>query len=137
MRLKGQWHLTPEGRLLHTYSGGQAKLNAYVDDYAFLIDGLIALHRATGDQKWLDAADRLTAKQIELFADESAGGFYFTADDHEQLIHRSKSFGDEAVPAQGQVVVRVDFSTFTGRTVYHCHILDHEDLGMMATVEVG
>ena len=49
-----------EGRLLRTYAGGQAKLPAYLDDYAFLVDGLIALHRATGDERWLEAAGELT-----------------------------------------------------------------------------
>ena len=92
-----------DGRLLRTYGGGMAKLNAYLDDYAYLADGLIALHRATGEQRWLEAADTLTAKQIELFWDKEAGGFFFTSSDHESLIARSKGPVDGARPAGNSV----------------------------------
>jgi uncharacterized protein YyaL (SSP411 family) len=95
---------TEDGRLLRTYSDGQAKLNAYLDDYAFLVDGLLALHRATGEREWLDAADRLTQKQIELFLDER-GGFYFTSDDHESLLARGKNPADAALPSGNTVAI--------------------------------
>ena len=88
-----------DGRLLRTYTAGEAKLNAYLDDYAFLIDGLIALHQATGEQKWLQHADRLTKQQIELYGDVQRGGFFFTTMDHETLIARSKNLTDSAQPA--------------------------------------
>jgi uncharacterized protein YyaL (SSP411 family) len=94
---------TKEGRLLRTYSGGQAKLNAYLNDYAYLADGLIRLHRATGNKKWLTAADEITAKQIEFFADEAGGGFYFTSKDHETLFARAKDPVDGATPAGSSV----------------------------------
>jgi len=94
---------TPEGRLLRTYGQGQAKLNAYLDDYSFLVDGLIALHRATGDKRWLIAAGELTDKQIELFWDAERGGFYYTSGDHEQLLARSKSPVDSALPSGNAV----------------------------------
>jgi len=94
---------TPDGRLLRTYSQGQAKLNAYLDDYAFLVDGLIALHTATKNPKWLAAADELTAKQIELFWDERRGGFFFTSDDHESLIARGIDPVDGAEPSGNSV----------------------------------
>jgi uncharacterized protein len=99
---------TKDGRLLRTYSkageeGGKGKLNAYLDDYAFLADGLLRLHRATGDKKWLTAADEITAKQIELFGDEKAGGFYFTSKDHEALFARGKNPVDGAQPSGNSV----------------------------------
>jgi uncharacterized protein len=94
---------TPEGRLLRTYGKGQAKLNAYLDDYAFLVDGLIALHRATGEKRWLVSAGELTDKQIELFWDDQRGGFFFTSDDHEQLLARGKSPVDSALPSGNAV----------------------------------
>ncbi len=72
---------------------------AYVDDYAFLVSGLIALHRATGDQRLLKLAKEITDKQIELFWDESDGGFFFTSKDHPSLIARVKDPVDSAVPA--------------------------------------
>lgn len=94
---------TKEGRLLRTYAGGEAKLNAYLNDYAFLADGLIALYRATGEKQWLTAADEITTRQIELFADEVGGGFYFTSDDHEALFARAKDPVDGAIPAGNSV----------------------------------
>ena len=94
---------TPEGQLRRTYGGGRAQLNAYLEDYAFLADGLIALHRATGNRQWLEEADRLTAEQIERFWDESRGGFFFTSRDHETLIARSKDPADSAIPSGNAV----------------------------------
>ncbi|MCP4189103.1 MAG: thioredoxin domain-containing protein [Planctomycetaceae bacterium] len=91
------------GNLLRTYSSGKAKLNAYLDDYAFLIDGLIALHQATGDVRWLNQADALMQLQIDGFWDDSAGGFFFTANDHEKLIARSKQVTDGARPAGNSI----------------------------------
>jgi uncharacterized protein len=92
-----------EGHLLRTYAGGQAKIPAYLDDYAFLIDGLIALHRATGDERWLKTADELTQAQLKLFWDERAGGFFFTSSLHEQLIARSKLPTDTVTPSGNSV----------------------------------
>ena len=94
-----------DGRLYRTYGGGAAKLNAYLDDYSFLANGLIALHQATGEEKWVAAARELTDKQIELFWDDEHAGFYFTSDDHESLLARSKSFVDGALPAGNSVAV--------------------------------
>ncbi len=94
---------TEDGRLLRTYREGEAKLNAYLDDYAFLAEGLLALHRASGERRWLEAADRLTAKQIELFWDEEAGGFFFTSGDHETLIARAKKRTDGVMPSGNSV----------------------------------
>jgi uncharacterized protein YyaL (SSP411 family) len=93
----------PDGKLWRTYGQGQAKLNAYLDDYAFLVDGLIALYRATDDRRWLVAADELTAKQIELFWDDARGGFFFTSDDHESLIARSLDPVDGSEPSGNSV----------------------------------
>ncbi|MDP6059230.1 MAG: thioredoxin domain-containing protein, partial [Pirellulaceae bacterium] len=70
---------------------------------AFMIDGLIALHDATQDRKWLDAADALMAKQIELFWDEANGGFFYTSNDHETLLARGKNPVDGARPSGGSV----------------------------------
>ncbi len=94
---------TSEGRLLATYSGGEAKLNAYLNDYAFLVEGLLSLHRVTGEDPWLQEAERLTDKQIELFWDERRHGFYFTSNDHEALLARAKEFSDNVQPAGNSV----------------------------------
>lgn len=94
---------TKDGRLLRTYGGGQAKLNAYLDDYAFFIDGLLALHQATGDARWLTIADELTIKQLELFWDSEAHGCFFTSKDHEALLARTKVPVDGALPSGNAV----------------------------------
>ncbi|MCC9606314.1 thioredoxin domain-containing protein [Blastopirellula sp. JC732] len=94
---------SPEGQLLRSYKDGQAKIRAYVNDYAMLIDGLIALHEATGEQKWLDAASRLMKEQTERFGDARLGGFYFTADDAEEVIARGKIPTDDAIPSGNSV----------------------------------
>jgi uncharacterized protein YyaL (SSP411 family) len=94
---------TEDGRLKRTYGKGEAKLNAYLNDYAFLSHGLIGLHMATGDDKWLAAAHKLTDKQIELFWDEKGKGFYFTSDDHELLLARAKNPTDGAQPSGNSI----------------------------------
>lgn len=96
-----------DGKLLRTFTAGEARLNAYVDDYAFLAEGLLALHRASGDVKYRDAARRIVDKQIELFWDNVRGGFYFTSDDHESLLARAKQPTDGAEPSANSVSVDV------------------------------
>ena len=88
-----------DSRLSRSYREGASQLNAYLVDYAFLVDGLIALHRATGDPRWLEAARKLTDKQIELFWDDEDSGFFFTSDDHETLIARAKKQTDSVLPS--------------------------------------
>ena len=90
-------------RLKRTYAAGEAKLNGYVDDYAFYVSGLIALHRATKDDAWLQLAQKLSDKQIELFWDEADGGFFFTSKDHASLIARLKDPVDGAIPSAASV----------------------------------
>ena len=93
-----------DGRLLRSHRNGQAKLMAYIDDYAFLIEGLIGLYENTGELRWLHQAERLTEMAIQYYWDESGGGFFFTASDHEQLIVRSKVATDNAIPSGNSVM---------------------------------
>ncbi len=92
-----------QGRLRRSFAQGAAHLNAYLDDYAFLVAGLIALHQATGEPRWLQAADELTRLQIEQFWDAELGGFYFTSADHEELLARAKDPVDGALPSGNAV----------------------------------
>lgn len=110
----------PEGRLFRTYSGDKAKLNAYLSDYAMLVEGLLALHEATGEQRWLDEAIKLTDQQVELFHDVPRGGFYFTSKDHESLLARVKETVDSAMPAGNSVaaVNLVKLAKITGKNEY-------------------
>jgi hypothetical protein len=88
-----------DGRLLATYKDGRAHLNAYLDDYVYLVDAVLELQQLRFRADELEFARQLTEVVLEHFADAENGGFYFTSDDHEQLIHRSKSFGDDATPS--------------------------------------
>ncbi|MGE3808532.1 MAG: thioredoxin domain-containing protein [Gemmataceae bacterium] len=101
---------TQEGKLLRTYGAApgakaQAKLNAYLDDYAYLVHGLLALHDATGAKKWLDEATALTDTTIKLFDDPKQGGYYYTSSDHEKLFARAKDQYDGAQPSGNSVTV--------------------------------
>jgi uncharacterized protein YyaL (SSP411 family) len=88
-----------DGRLLHTYKAGQAKLDAYLDDYANLIDGLTRLYEATGEPRWIESALDLAEVMIGEFADFEQGGFFFTGNRHELLIARQKDLHDNATPS--------------------------------------
>ncbi len=88
-----------DGRLLATYNGGRAHLNAYLDDYAFLADAVLELQQVRFRADELQFARELLEVILRHHSDDRAGGFFFTSDDHEQLIHRPKSFADDATPA--------------------------------------
>ncbi len=97
---------TEEGRLLHTYREGKAKLPGYLEDYAYFIDGLLRLHRATNEVRWLDEAQSLADRMIADFLDETNSGFFFTADDHESLIARVKDAFDGALPSPNALAIQ-------------------------------
>jgi hypothetical protein len=84
------------GVLLHSYRAGAAKVPALLDDYAFLIEGLLALHAATAESRWLDEASRLQAEQDLRLWDETGGGYFVAADSRELLV-RAKPAHDGAV----------------------------------------
>ncbi len=88
-----------DGRLLASYKDGEARFAAYLDDHAFLLDALLELLQARWDIANLRLAMQIADLMLEHFEDRNAGGFFFTADDHEALIHRPKPLADEAVPS--------------------------------------
>ncbi|MDQ2920927.1 MAG: thioredoxin domain-containing protein, partial [Acidobacteriota bacterium] len=96
-------HLQKDALLLRTYKDGEAKLNAYLEDYACFIDGLISLYEATGELTWIESAVSLADKMIEEFWDDGEGGFFFTGKSHEQLIVRAKEFMDNATPSGNSI----------------------------------
>ncbi|HTU19520.1 MAG TPA: thioredoxin domain-containing protein [Gemmataceae bacterium] len=97
---------TPEGRLLRTWSAGsEPKLNAYLEDYSFLLDGLISLYEATFAPRWIEAALDLAEVMIDQFWDEADGSFFFTGRDHEALIARGKDPHDNAIPSGNAMAV--------------------------------
>jgi uncharacterized protein len=87
-----------DGRLLATYKDGHAHLNAYLDDYVYLADAILELQQVRFRSDELAFARDLMEVVLAHFRDPN-GGFFFTSDDHESLIHRSKSFADDATPA--------------------------------------
>ena len=109
-----------DGRLLRTYRDGTARLNAYAEDYAFLADGLLDLHEATGEERWLVEAASLASELIEHYWDDDGGGFFFTSADHERLLIRSKDAVDKAIPSgNGQAArVLVRLAALTGDPRY-------------------
>ena len=88
-----------DGRLLHSWRQGKAKLDAYLDDYACLANALVSLYEADFNERWIDEALSLAELVLHLFADPQQGGFFFTASDHETLITRQKDLYDNATPS--------------------------------------
>jgi uncharacterized protein YyaL (SSP411 family) len=97
---------TPDGQLLRTYSqGSEPKLNAYLEDYAYLLDGLVSLYEATFEPHWLTSALELSAVMLDQFWDPSEGGFFFTGRDHEELLTRTKDVQDSSTPSGNAMAV--------------------------------
>ncbi|MEM7082601.1 MAG: thioredoxin domain-containing protein [Pseudomonadota bacterium] len=87
-----------DGRLFASSSDGSPSLGGYLNDYAFLLDAVLELLQLNWRSSWLHFAVELADAMLEQFYDTLDGGFFFTADDHETLIHRMKPFADEAIP---------------------------------------
>jgi hypothetical protein len=106
-----------DGRLLRTWSpGSQAKLKAYHEDYAYLLEALVTLAQAQGGDaavRWLNEATHLAQSMIDLFWDKAEGGFFYTGHDHEQLIARGKDPYDNATPAANSVATSALFRLTT------------------------
>jgi uncharacterized protein YyaL (SSP411 family) len=99
-----------EGRLYRSYGAApgqkpQARLNGYLDDYAYLVHGLLCLHDATGEAKWLDEAKALTDVMVKFYGDDK-GGFFYTSNDHEKLFARSKDQYDGVQPSGNSVAAK-------------------------------
>ena len=95
-------HMTKDGRLLHSYRG-HAQIDGFLEDHAYLADGLLALYEATFERRWLDEAARLAREAVELFADP-AGGFYIGTS---ALVVRQKEVVESATPSPGGVLALV------------------------------
>jgi uncharacterized protein YyaL (SSP411 family) len=97
---------TPDGRLLRTWSEGtEPKLNGYLEDYAFVLDGLVSLYEATFAPRWIEAALELADVMVREFWDAGEGGFFFTGAAHESLIARTKDLHDNAIPSGNAMAV--------------------------------
>jgi len=110
---------SPNGRLWHRFRDGQAGITASVDDYAFLIWGLIELYEATFDARYLKTAMELNEEMLKHFWDGKSGGLFFTPDDGEDLIVRKKEIYDGAVPSGNAVAMLnlLRLGRFTGQSL--------------------
>jgi uncharacterized protein YyaL (SSP411 family) len=88
-----------DGRLLRTYKDGEGRLNAYLEDHAFLLEAMLTLYEATFERRWFEGARALADTMIARFGDPERGGFFSTSDDHEELIARRKEIGDHPIPS--------------------------------------
>ena len=91
--------LIRDGRLYASHKDGETRFAAYLDDHAFLLDAVLELLQARWNSGHLEFAQQLAELLLEFYEDAEHGGFWFTANDSEQLIHRTKPLADEAVPS--------------------------------------
>jgi uncharacterized protein YyaL (SSP411 family) len=89
----------PDGRLQRSYNRGEARIDAYLEDHAYLLEALLALYEATFEPRWFEAATALADEIIERFGDRQRGGFFTTSTDHEPLIARRKDLDDHPIPS--------------------------------------
>jgi uncharacterized protein len=92
-----------DGRLKRTFKDGKSKLNGYLDDYAFYCGGLLDLFAVDSEQEYLDKAIKYTDFMIQHFWDEKEGNLFFTSDDHEKLLVRTKNLYDLAIPSGNSI----------------------------------
>jgi uncharacterized protein len=98
---------SPDGRLFRTWRDERASIPGYLEDYADVAHGLLELHVATGEVRWLEEANRLARLAVELFADDERGGFFMAAHDAEQLVARKKDLDDNPVPSGNSMLAHV------------------------------
>jgi len=94
------------GRLLVTHKDGRSHLNAYLDDYAYLLDAILCLLQGRWSGQWLEFARQIADAAIDHFYDQQGHGFFFTSHDHETLIQRRKDYLDDATPAGNGVMAQ-------------------------------
>jgi hypothetical protein len=109
-----------DGHLLRTYKDGEGRLNAYLEDHAFLLEALLALYEAGLEQRWFRRARELAETTIARFGDPERGGFYSTSADHEQLIVRRKEVGDHPIPSGNSAMAMglLHLAALTGEREY-------------------
>jgi uncharacterized protein YyaL (SSP411 family) len=125
MRSHGSAPAGQRGRLLRSFNHGQAKIDAYLEDHAFLLEALIALFEATCDERWFNEATALADELIARFADPEHGGFFATAGDGEALIVRRKDLEDSPIPSgsSSAAVGLLRLAQLTGNGDYERHAL--------------
>ena len=112
--------MMPAGRLLRTWREGEAKLLGYLEDYAAVADGLLALYETGFEARWLEASINLADAMIDLFWDDGVGGFYDTGHDAEALVIRPRDIFDNAQPCGSSLAadLLLKLSVITGKDEY-------------------
>jgi len=107
-------------RLLASYKDGKAHLNAYLDDYAYLLQALLELLQSSWSNTYYNWAVEIADSLLNFFEDKQDGGFFFTSHDHEQLLYRSKTFSDDAMPSGNGVAASalLQLGLLSGNTKY-------------------
>src|SRR5207244_3355370 len=120
-----------DGRLLRTYKDGTARLNAYLEDHAFLLEALLVLYEATFEPRWFAEARAMADTILERFADPTNGGFFSTSDDHEALLTRRKDLEDAPIPsgASSAAFGVLRLAALTGEQAY-----EHAAVGQLRLV---
>jgi uncharacterized protein len=115
-----------EGRLRRSWKDGRPRLDAYLEDYAYLLEALLTLYEATFEVRWFDAARETADQMIELFGDSERGGFFTTAHDHERLIARRKDVDDHPIPSGNSSAAYglLRLAGLTGEHEYERHAVD-------------
>jgi uncharacterized protein len=110
----------PDGRLLRTFNDGEARLNAYLEDHAYLLEALLSLYEATFEPRWFAAAREVAGTMIERFGDAENGGFFTTSVDHEELIARRKDLDDHPAPSGNSAAAAglLRLAALTGESAY-------------------
>ena len=125
-------HRLPDGRLLRTSRGSRAHLNAYLEDYAYLAEGLLDLYEAGADERYLHEATRLAELLMTDFHDAEHGGFFSTAKQHEALILRMREGNDGATPSPNAVA-----ASALARLSFHVDRHDWRDAAVGAVRAYG
>jgi uncharacterized protein len=112
-----------DGRLKRSYKDGEARLDAYLEDYAYLVEALLTLYEATFDVRWFDAARETADRMIALFGDPDKGAFFMTSKDHEQLVARRKDVDDHPIPSGNSSAAfgLLRLAALTGEAGYERH----------------
>ncbi|MEO8092770.1 MAG: thioredoxin domain-containing protein [bacterium] len=111
------------GRLLRTWKDGEGRLNAYLEDHAYLLEALLTLYESTFDVRWFDAARETAEAMVERFADPDNGGFFTTSHDHEELVARRKDADDHPIPSGNSAAAfgLLRLAALTGERSYERH----------------
>ena len=119
----GRYMRDEQGRLLRSFKDGDARIGAYLEDHAYLVEGLLTLYEASLDVRWFDAARETADATIERFVDRERGGFFTTPADGEELIARRKDVDDHPIPSgnSSAALGLLRLAALTGEHEYETH----------------